>query len=204
MGKAKLPLPEKNILYNSVETKYGWISFAVSPKGLLKTKFMFENEKMALDSLLDKEINLKPDNDDLLSKWKNLFIKYFKGKITDVSCIPLDITNWSTFQKKVYSKTMKVPFGKKYTYGHIAASINKPKASRAIGVAMRVNPVAPIVPCHRIVGANNVHYGFSANGGVDLKVKMLDMEKKHSSRNACMRSLLQIDHLSGLNFLTCF
>ena len=180
MGKTKLPLPEKEILYNSVETKYGWMSFAVSSKGLLQTKFMFDDQKAAIKSLLDKNTDLIPDNKEFLSKWKNLFVKYFKGKIQDVSCIPLDIDRWSSFQKKVYSKTIKVPFGKKYTYGHIAASINKPKASRAIGMAMRVNPVAPIVPCHRIVGANNALYGFSANGGVDLKIKLLDMEKKNS------------------------
>ena len=179
MGKSKLPLPENDILYNTVETQFGWIAFAVSSKGLLQTKFMFESEKTAIDSLLEKETGYILDDKKFLSKWKSLFVKYFKGKIQDVSCIPLDIDNWSSFQKKVYSKTLKVPFGKKYTYGHIAASINKPKASRAIGMAMRVNPVAPIVPCHRIVGANNVHYGFSANGGVDLKVKMLDMEKKN-------------------------
>ena len=179
MGKTKLPLPEKDTLFSTVETQFGWIAFAVSPKGLLQTKFMFEKEKAALESLLDKETNFIADNSNLLYKWKKLFIKYFKGKIQDVSCVPLDIDRWSSFQKKVYSKTIKVPFGKKYTYGHIAASINKPKASRAIGMAMRINPVAPIVPCHRIVGANNVHYGFSANGGVDLKIKLLDMEKKN-------------------------
>ena len=142
--------------------------------------FMFENEKAAIDSLLEKGFDFIFDDKKLLSKWKDLFAKYFKGKIQDVSCVPLDIDRWTSFQKKVYSKTLKVPFGKKYTYGHIAASINKPKASRAIGMAMRVNPVAPIVPCHRIVGANNVHYGFSANGGVDLKVKMLELEKGNS------------------------
>ena len=177
MGKTKFPLPEKEILYSTAETQFGWIAFAISPKGLLQTKFMFENEEAALEALLEKNTDLKADSEDILSKWKSLFVKYFKGKIQDVSCVPLDIDRWSSFQKKVYSKTIKVPFGKKYTYGHIAASINKPKASRAIGMAMRVNPVAPIVPCHRIVGANNVHYGFSANGGIYLKVKMLELEK---------------------------
>ncbi|NOR46299.1 MAG: methylated-DNA--[protein]-cysteine S-methyltransferase [Candidatus Delongbacteria bacterium] len=179
MGKSKLPLPENEILYSTVETDFGWIAFAVSPKGLLQTKFMFDDEKAATDSLLKKESDYTLDDKDILSKWKNLFVKYFKGKIQDVSCVPLDIDRWSSFQKKVYSKTLKVPFGKKYTYGHIATLINNPKASRAIGMAMKVNPVAPIVPCHRIVGANNVHYGFSANGGVDLKVKMLELEKKN-------------------------
>ena len=180
MGKSKFPLPEKEILYNTAENQFGWIAFAVSPKGLLLTKFMFESEKTALKALLEKSTDLLPDDEDILSKWKSLFVKYFQGKISDISCVPLDIRNWSSFQKKVYSKTMKIPFGKKFTYGNIASSINNPKASRAIGMAMRVNPVAPIVPCHRVVGAKNVHYGFSANGGVDLKIKLLDMEKKNT------------------------
>ncbi|MCK5760726.1 MAG: hypothetical protein KAH33_05500, partial [Candidatus Delongbacteria bacterium] len=118
MGKSKFPLPKKEILYSTAETQFGWIAFAVSPKGLLQTKFMFESEKSAINSLLEKKLDYILDDKDFLYKWKKLFVKYFKGKIKDVDCIPLDIDRWSSFQKKVYSKTLKVPFGKKYTYGH--------------------------------------------------------------------------------------
>ncbi|MDA3885986.1 MAG: methylated-DNA--[protein]-cysteine S-methyltransferase [Candidatus Delongbacteria bacterium] len=179
MPKAKLPTPKKGIIYNSVETELGWIAFAVSHKGLLKTKFMFENKQMSYESILSELPDITFDKNDILSKWKKFFIKYFKGQVKEVSCVPIDNKNWSTFQKKVYSKTIKVPFGKKFTYGHIAVLINNPKASRAIGLAMKNNPVAPIVPCHRVVGANNVHCGFSANGGIDLKLKMLEIERKN-------------------------
>ncbi|MDA3838705.1 MAG: methylated-DNA--[protein]-cysteine S-methyltransferase [Candidatus Delongbacteria bacterium] len=180
MRKFRLPLPKKEILYNSVETDLGWLSFAVSTKGLLQTKFMFDDKESAERSLLENNHKFIFDKDDDLLKWKKLFVKYFKGKITDVSCVPLDNRKWSSFQKKVYSKTLQIPLGRKFTYGSIASLINNPKASRAIGMAMRVNPVAPIVPCHRVVGAHNVHYGFSANGGVDLKVKMLEIETNNS------------------------
>lgn len=179
MPKAKLPTPLKKKVYGSVKTDLGWISFAVSGKGLMQTKFMYENRKQALDAILKIVPDAVKDDQDILIKWKKFFVKYFQGKITDVSCVPIDKMNWTIFQKKVYSKTIKIPFGKKYTYGHIASLINKPQASRAVGMAMRVNPVAPVVPCHRIVGANNEHFGFSANGGVDLKLKMLEIEKKN-------------------------
>lgn len=65
-----------------------------------------------------------------------------------------------TFRELVYQETKKIPKGKVATYGQIARLASKPKAARAVGVFMRTNPFAPIVPCHRVVAADGSLNGF--------------------------------------------
>lgn len=78
------------------------------------------------------------------------------------------------FQKKVWRKLEKIPFGKTRTYGEIAAAIGKPKASRAVGSACHNNPIAIIVPCHRVIGAGGKLTGFAS--GTEIKKQLLGIE----------------------------
>jgi O-6-methylguanine DNA methyltransferase len=78
-----------------------------------------------------------------------------------------------TFRDKVYAVTKKIPQGKVATYGQVAKLAGNPKAARAVGAFMRTNPNAPIVPCHRVVGADGSLIGYSGKGGVAAKKKML-------------------------------
>ena len=80
------------------------------------------------------------------------------------------------FQKKVWAGINSIPFGKTITYGELASSIGKPEAVRAVGSACGANPVALIVPCHRVVGKNGLG-GFA--GGVKIKEKLLDLERRN-------------------------
>lgn len=79
----------------------------------------------------------------------------------------------STFKNKIYTLTKKIPRGKVATYGQLAALAGKPKAARAVGMCMRTNPNAPMIPCHRVVSATGQLTGYSAKGGVNQKRKML-------------------------------
>lgn len=85
-----------------------------------------------------------------------------------VACSPAD---WS-----VYQHTMAIPAGKTRTYGEIAALCGKPGAAQWVGQVLGSNPWPPLVPCHRVIGANGKMTGFSAPGGVDSKRRLLDME----------------------------
>lgn len=80
-----------------------------------------------------------------------------------------------TAQELVYEITSRIPKGKVATYGQIARMVGKPKAARMVGHYMKVNPYAPHVPCHRVVGASGVLTGYSL-GGVDVKRKLLIKE----------------------------
>lgn len=78
-----------------------------------------------------------------------------------------------TFRDKVYKVTKKIPKGKVATYGQIARLAGKPGASRAVGYYMKINPDAPQVPCHRVVGSNGKLVGYSGRGGIYAKKKIL-------------------------------
>lgn len=80
------------------------------------------------------------------------------------------------FTQRVYEVVKQIPAGKVATYGQVAALAGSPKASRAVGMAMRHNPYAPVVPCHRVVGVNGVLTGFSGKDGLVGKRRLLESE----------------------------
>jgi methylated-DNA-[protein]-cysteine S-methyltransferase len=79
------------------------------------------------------------------------------------------------FRKKVFLELMNVGFGETVSYGELARRVNNPKGARAIGNAMNHNPCMIVVPCHRVIGSDGTLVGFA--GGLDLKQKLLDLEK---------------------------
>lgn len=78
-----------------------------------------------------------------------------------------------TFREKVYYITKQIPKGKVATYGQVARLAGKPKAARAVGLFMRINPFAPVVPCHRVVASDGKLTGYSAGDGISTKKSLL-------------------------------
>jgi len=81
----------------------------------------------------------------------------------------------SEFQKRVWSELVRIPFGETISYGELARRIGNPAASRAVGRANATNPIAVIVPCHRVIGTNGKLTGYA--GGIELKDKLLAWER---------------------------
>ena len=79
----------------------------------------------------------------------------------------------ASFRDKVYAIVKRIPKGKVATYGQVAKLAGNPRAARAVGMFMKTNPYAPIVPCHRVVASNGGLTGYSGRGGVRGKKKML-------------------------------
>lgn len=98
------------------------------------------------------------------------------GDPTDLSPIVLDMEAVPEFNRRVYEIARTIPPGTTLTYGDIAARLGGPSVARAVGSALGNNPFAPIVPCHRILSADGKMHGFSANGGVATKLRMLTIE----------------------------
>ena len=82
------------------------------------------------------------------------------------------------FQVSVWKELLKIPKGKTKTYKEIALAIGKPNSSRAVANACAQNPYAPAVPCHRVVRSDGSLGGYSADGGMERKRELLDMESK--------------------------
>jgi methylated-DNA-[protein]-cysteine S-methyltransferase len=80
----------------------------------------------------------------------------------------------TAFQQRVWAALQEIPYGRTATYGEIAASMGHPGAARAVGMANNRNPIAIIVPCHRVVGSNGALVGYG--GGLDRKRMLLEME----------------------------
>ena len=91
--------------------------------------------------------------------------------------IPIS-ANGTEFQMQVWEELQKIPYGKTATYKEIAENIGNKKASRAVGMANNKNPIAIIIPCHRVIGTKGDLIGYA--GGIEIKKYLLELEKKNS------------------------
>jgi methylated-DNA-[protein]-cysteine S-methyltransferase len=99
---------------------------------------------------------------------------YFAGELTDFD-LELDLRG-TDFQQRVWKALLTVPYGETRSYGEIAEQIGAPGSARAVGLANGRNPIAIIVPCHRVIGANGSLTGYG--GGLERKQALLELEKR--------------------------
>ena len=106
--------------------------------------------------------------------------RYFEGEETDFSGLRLDLGEQDPFFERVYAAARQVGWGHTTTYGALANELGAgPEAARDVGQAMARNPVALIIPCHRVLAAGGKVGGFSTPGGSTAKVRMLELEGLH-------------------------
>src|SRR5476649_1690598 len=103
-------------------------------------------------------------------------IELLAGKPNDLSDVVLDLDGVPAFNRGVYDIARTIPPGKTLTYGDIAKLLGVVELSRDVGQALGRNPCSIVVPCHRVLAAGGKPGGFSANGGVVTKLKMLAIE----------------------------
>jgi methylated-DNA-[protein]-cysteine S-methyltransferase len=103
-------------------------------------------------------------------------VELLAGKPDDLTDIPLDLDDVPAFNRGVYDIARSIPPGKTLTYGDIAKKLGGVELSRDVGQALGRNPCPIVVPCHRVLAAGNKPGGFSARGGVETKLKMLEIE----------------------------
>jgi methylated-DNA-[protein]-cysteine S-methyltransferase len=153
-----------------------------SPVGNLK---LIANANALIAVLWEKErpnrvklgaMHFDPRHPILIEAERQL-IEYFSGRRIGFD-LPLD-PRGSEFQKKVWRALREIPFGKTRSYLDLAKAIGSAKAVRAVGAANGKNPMAIVVPCHRVIGANGALTGFA--GGLEAKAKLLALEAKLAS-----------------------
>jgi len=106
--------------------------------------------------------------------------RYFEGEEVDFSGFRLDLGEQDAFFKRIYAAARRVGWGHTTTYGALAKELGAgPEAARDVGQAMAENPVALIIPCHRVLAAGGKVGGFSAPGGSAAKIRMLELEGVH-------------------------
>jgi methylated-DNA-[protein]-cysteine S-methyltransferase len=105
---------------------------------------------------------------------------YFEGDLDAITRLPT-ATNGTDFQRAVWDALRRIPVGHTISYGALALQIGRPTATRAVGLANGANPIAIVIPCHRVIGANASLTGYG--GGLDRKRWLLAHESAGSARH---------------------
>jgi len=149
------------------------IHLAATCLGLCKLSLRISTRRFLTELyFLEGESEWHESDDALLVEAKAELSAYFHRKLRRFR-LPLDLRG-TGFQKKVWEALLRIPYGTTASYAGVARSIGAPKAVRAVGNANGANPVAIIVPCHRVVAAGGGLGGYS--GGLDVKRTLLALE----------------------------
>jgi methylated-DNA-[protein]-cysteine S-methyltransferase len=171
--------PSADVAYAVDDTPIGRILLARNDSGALIAS-AFVRDGAAEDAWLDR-LSRKVSPRVLrlpaaLDVARREFAEYFGGRRHTID-VPTDLVLASAFQAKVL-RTLgeRVGYGARSTYGELAAWIDQPRSSRAVGAALRTNPLCVVVPCHRVVGSSGALTGYA--GGLAAKSFLLDLEAR--------------------------
>jgi methylated-DNA-[protein]-cysteine S-methyltransferase len=156
--------PEKGV---SVMEKF--LKYYNSPIGMFELKATDKHltHLSFVENIIDEERDC-----DLLTDVINQLDEYFLKK-RKIFQVPM-LLEGTTFRKQVWQALQGIPYGKVVSYKDVGTMIGNPKASRAVGQANNSNPIAIIIPCHRVIGANKKLVGYG--GGLDKKEYLLELE----------------------------
>jgi len=121
---------------------------------------------------------IQGNSSSLLLEAKQQIELFLAGNLKKFT-LPL-LPSGTEFMKKVWEELTEVPYGQTASYKEIAVRIQKPDASRAVGMACGRNPIPLLIPCHRIIGSDGSLTGFGAGAGLKLKKKLLDIENNNT------------------------
>lgn len=164
----------ERILYSILKTKFGYMGITANDYGLVGIILPQKDKEKALYLIKEKIYKNNLILDEVYFKEiKCLLIDYFAGKKV-VFDYPLDLRFATNFEKKVFDVTCKIPYGEVRSYQFIAQEVGSPKGFRAVGQALKKNPLPIIIPCHRVIQSNGKLGGFLC--GIEFKKKLLRIE----------------------------
>lgn len=165
--KKKFLSPLGSILIIASDKGVNFISFENREK--LHSKF---SNKTKLKNKTTLETAIESQNHPILLQCEKELKEYFKGKRTEFSVL-LD-PQGTEFQKNVWAELVQIPYGKTVSYLKQADKMGRKSSVRAVAAANSRNPIAIIIPCHRVIASTGYLHGYA--GGLDLKRKLLERE----------------------------
>ena len=150
-----------------MDSPIGVLSLVADDDGLTAVHFEDEHKRS-----IPTDLPVDP-NHPVLKQAEAELVEYFEGDRQDFD-VPLHLTEGTDFEREVWRVLATIPFGKTISYGQQAAAVGRPGGAQAVGAANGQNPIAIILPCHRVIGADGSMVGFG--GGVPMKVWLLDHE----------------------------
>ena len=155
------------VYYSRMDSPAGRLLLAATDQGL--RFLLFDRGKLPKKSRKDE---LWIESPEKLFPYQEQLRAYFQGKLHEFTC-KLDLIG-TEFQKKCWNALLAIPYGKTCSYAEIAKQVGSPRAFRAVGQANHNNPIAIIVPCHRVVTSSGTLGGYG--GGLEIKDKLLRLE----------------------------
>lgn len=149
------------------------IGYYQSPFGLIRYKY--QNHTISSMSFVDEVPQIQTKNESINQALEN----YFNGQQKSFD-FDYNFNGFTSFQVDVFKAMLDIPYGQTRSYKDIAIAIGRPKAFRAVGQACKRNPVAIMVPCHRVIGSDQSLVGYSGKNYIHLKKKLLDLEKENT------------------------
>ncbi len=153
------------LFYDTIDSPFGPIRVAADVNGLRRVIFLKGKRGVPQQTGWIRE----PGR---LALARDQLEAYFAGRLR-VFDLPL-APKGTPFQERVWKALLDVPYGETASYGEIAAAVGNPKACRAVGMANGKNPIAVIIPCHRIIGASGHLTGYGS--GLEIKAGLLELE----------------------------
>ncbi len=160
------------VQWGVIESPLGKIYIAASKQGVCSVTF-----GVSLDTFLgDLDPLARTEwNPSALAAISGQLGEYFSGQRSHID-LPVDLSRATPFQRRVLQTARTIPAGQVWTYGQMAQTIGKPRASRAVGQALGRNPVPIVIPCHRVIASDGSLGGYSGGGGLNSKKLLLHME----------------------------
>jgi methylated-DNA-[protein]-cysteine S-methyltransferase len=161
-----------------LDSAFGAVVLATSDAGLVALEFTASRDPAdwRFPRTLDRpEFAWTRDGGDAARR----VAAYFEGDVAAIDAVRIAAAG-TTFQRRVWTELRRIPAGDVRSYGAIAAAVGRPSAARAVGRANALNPVAIVVPCHRVVGAGGALTGYAF--GVATKEALLAHERAHTVR----------------------
>lgn len=166
-----------NLRIGTWPTAWGPMGGVCSPEGLRRI-ILPHYAPNDLRDLLAWETPGAAKDDEAFAAVAALCRDYFNRKSVDFSAVACDLSAMGPFGRKVLETARRVAFGQTLSYTALAELAGERGKQRAVAQALGANPVPLVIPCHRVLAAGGGLGGFSAPGGVDLKRRMLEMEKQ--------------------------
>ncbi|MGE3181384.1 MAG: methylated-DNA--[protein]-cysteine S-methyltransferase [Phycisphaerae bacterium] len=161
--------------FRIVKTQRGFAGFVCSAKGVRRTYLPLDSAPKML-SQIHRDFPGIAENPSAMPELAQDLIDYFAGAEVAFD-VPLDIDDAPAFHQRTWRATRNIDFGDTLSYGQVAELVGNSRAARAVGSAMRNNPLPPIVPCHRVLRSDGGLGGYSGPGGLSMKSDLLAMEK---------------------------
>ncbi len=161
------------VYYSGFDSPFGPVFVARTIRGLCLVRFSKITETKFVSLLRKRFLKDIIRNDKVLANVKRGLLDYFDGHPVRFK-VPLDLDIGTQFQRKVWRKVREIPYGELRSYKWVARSIGRAHASRAVGNAVGQNPVAPIVPCHRVICSDGSLGGYTS--GITMKKRLLNLE----------------------------